>query len=81
MQSKIEPRKMRQWIHEAKIDAMQAKLDNAPETTVLRKQSVEHSFDAINMWMGTTHSLIKRKQNVATEMSLYVLAYNLKRMM
>jgi hypothetical protein len=33
------------------------------------------------MWMGATHFLMKRKHNVATEMSLHVLAYNLKRMM
>jgi len=80
-QSKIEPRKMRRWIHEAVIDAMQERLDNAPETTVLRKQTVEHPFGTIKMWMGATHFLMKRKQNVATEMSLHVLAYNLKRMM
>jgi len=80
-QSKIEPRKMRRWIHEAEIDAMQERLDNAPETTVLRKQTVEHPFGTIKMWMGATHFLMKRKHNVATEMSLHVLAYNLKRMM
>jgi len=39
-QSKIEPSKIRRWIHEAMIDAMQERLDNAPETTVLRKQTV-----------------------------------------
>lgn len=72
---------MRRWIHEAEIDAMQERLNNAPETTVLRKQTGEHPFGTIKMWMGATHFLMKRKQNVATEMSLHVLAYNLKRMM
>jgi hypothetical protein len=33
------------------------------------------------MWMGATHFLTKRFKNVSTEMSLHVLAYNLKRMM
>lgn len=79
--SKRDPRRMRRWIHEADIDAMQARLDAAPETVVIRKQTVEHPFGTIKMWMGATHFLMKRKQNVSTEMSLHVLAYNLKRMM
>ena len=80
-QSKTEPRKMRRWIHEAEIDVMQTRLDAAPETTVIRKQTVEHPFGTIKMWMGATHFLMTRKKNVSTEMSLHVLAYNLKRMM
>lgn len=79
--SKRDPRRMRRWIHEADIEAMQARLDAAPETTVIRKQTVEHPFGTIKMWMGATHFLMKRKKNVNTEMSLHVLAYNLKRMM
>jgi len=31
--------------------------------------------------MGSTHFLTRRFNNVSTEMSLHVLAYNLKRMM
>ncbi len=31
-------------------------------------------------WMGATHFLMKGLKNVQTEMSLSVLAYNLKRM-
>jgi hypothetical protein len=31
--------------------------------------------------MGATHFLMKRLRNVSTEMSLHVLAYNLKRAM
>ena len=31
------------------------------------------------MWMGATHFLMKRLKNVRTEMTLHVLAYNLKR--
>jgi hypothetical protein len=30
--------------------------------------------------MGSTHFLTRRLENVSTEMSLHVLAYNLKRM-
>lgn len=79
--SKREPRKMRRWIHEKDIEAMQVRLDAAPKTSLKRKQSVEHPFGTIKMWMGATHFLMKRKKNVSTEMSLHVLAYNIKRMM
>ena len=76
-----EPRKMRRWIHEEEIDAMQQRLDDNPEISVLRRQTVEHPFGTIKMWMGATHFLMKRKKNVSIEMSLHVLAYNMKRMM
>lgn len=48
---------------------------------VVRKQTVEHPFGTIKMWMGATHFLMRRFKNVSTEISLHVLAYNLKRMM
>jgi transposase len=76
-----EPRKMRRWVHEEMIDAMQQRLNDNPEIPVLRKQTVEHPFGTIKMWMGAQHFLMKRKKNVSIEMSLHVLAYNLKRMM
>lgn len=56
-------------------------LDASPQTPVLRKQTVEHPFGTIKMWMGATHFLMRRFKNVSTEISLHVLAYNLKRMM
>ena len=46
-----------------------------------RRETVEHPFGTIKMWMGSTHFLMKRLKNVRTEMALYVLAYNLKRVM
>jgi transposase len=52
-----------------------------PESMLIRKQTVEHPFGTIKSWMGSTHFLTKRLPNVSTEMSLHVLAYNLKRMM
>jgi transposase len=76
-----EPRKMRRWVHEEEIDAMQQRLDDNPKISVLRRQTVEHPFGTIKMWMGATHFLMKRKKNVSIEMNLHVLAYNLKRMM
>ncbi|MDO6693170.1 IS1182 family transposase [Aliiglaciecola sp. 3_MG-2023] len=76
-----EPRKMKRWVHEEVIDAMQQRLDDNPDTPVLRKQTVEHPFGTIKMWMGATHFLMRSKKNGSIEMSLNVLADNLKRMM
>ena len=45
----------------------------------IRRQTVEHPFGTIKAWMGATHFLTKRLKGVRTEMSLQVLAYNLKR--
>jgi transposase len=47
----------------------------------LRRRIVEHPFGTIKAWMGATHFLMKRLRNVKTEISLHVLAYNLKRVM
>jgi hypothetical protein len=35
----------------------------------------------LKAWMGATHFLTKTLPKVQTEMSLHVLAYNMKRMM
>jgi transposase len=74
-----EPRRIRRWEHEAVLDAMQARLDNAPEMMRIRRQTVEHPFGTIKSWMGATHFLTKTLPRVSTEMSLHVLAYNMKR--
>src|SRR5947199_277592 len=41
----------------------------------------EESLECDQAWMGATHFLTKRLPRVSTEMSLHVLAYNLKRVM
>jgi transposase len=74
-----QPRRIRRWEHEAVLDAMQARLDNAPEMMRIRRQTVEHPFGTIKSWMGATHFLTKTLPRVSTEMSLHVLAYNIKR--
>lgn len=45
----------------------------------LRRQTVEHPFGTLKAWMGYTHFLTRTLAHVRTEMSLHVLAYNLKR--
>lgn len=47
----------------------------------VRRQTVEHPFGTLKHWMGATHFLTKTLPRVRTEMSLHVLAYNLKRLL
>ena len=47
----------------------------------VRRATVEHPFGTIKAWMGSTHFQMKRLPNVKTEISLHILAYNLKRVM
>ena len=62
------------------MDQMNELLSSRPDSMLIRKQTVEHPFGTIKSWMGATHFLTKRLENVNTEMSLNVLAYNLRRM-
>ena len=74
-------RRIKRWEHEAVLDTMQQRLDRAPEKMEVRRQTVEHPFGTIKAWMGSTHFLTKTLPKVSTEISLHVLAYNLKRVM
>ena len=74
-------RRISRWEHEAVLEAMQARLEKMPDATRIRRQTAEHGFGTLKSWMGSTHFLMKRLPNVKTEMSLHVLAYNLKRAM
>jgi hypothetical protein len=74
-------RRIRRWEHEAVLEQMQRRLDRKPEAMTLRRRTVEHVFGTLKHWMGTAHFLTRRLEHVGTEMSLQVLAYNLKRVM
>lgn len=74
-------RRISRWEHERVLDAMQRRLDRQPDAMTLRRSTVEHVFGTLKHWMGTTHFLTRRLEHVGTEMSLHVLAYNLKRVM
>jgi hypothetical protein len=74
-------RRIARWKHEHVLDQMQRRLECKPEASRLRRQTVEHPFGTLKAWMGSTHFLTKTLPRVSTEMSLHVLAYNLKRAM
>ena len=74
-------RRVTRWEHEQVLESMQERLDRQPEMMRVRRRTVEHPFGTLKHWMGWTHFLMKTLPNVKTEMSLHVLAYNLKRAM
>ena len=74
-------RRITRWEHEAVLETMQNRLDCTPNAMRIRRQTVEHTFGTFKAWMGSTHFLTKTLPRVSTEMSLHVLAYNLKRVM
>ncbi|MCR5872881.1 IS1182 family transposase [Phenylobacterium sp. J426] len=74
-------RRITRWEHEATIEALQRRMDLAPYAMRARRRIVEHPFGTIKAWMGHTHFLMKRLPNVKTEISLHILAYNMKRVM
>jgi transposase len=76
-----EQRRVTRWEHEDVLDNARARLDRFPEAMRIRRSTVEHPFGTMKLWMGSTHFLMKTLKRVRTEMSLHVLAYNMKRVM
>ena len=74
-------RRISRWEREDELDVMQQRLEKNPEKMLLRKQTVEHPYGTLKDWMGATHFQMRTLENVRTEMSLHVLAYNMKRVM
>jgi hypothetical protein len=72
-------KRIKRWEKEDILDVADALLQKNPDAMRQRKQLVEHPYGTIKHWMGSTHFLMKRLPNVQAEMSLHVLAYNLKR--
>ena len=63
------------------IDAMQERLDRRSDAMRIRRATVEHPFGTLKAWMGATHFKTRTLDKVRTEMSLHVLAYNLKQVL
>ena len=74
-------RRITRWEHEHVLETVQRRLDQDPQAMRRRRETVEHPFGTLKMWMGATHFLMKTLPKVATEMALHVLAYNLTRVM
>jgi transposase len=74
-------RRVSRWEHEAVIEAAERRLDKEPQRMRVRRSTVEHPFGTLKAWMGYTHFQMKTLKHVSIEMSLHVLAYNLKRVL
>jgi transposase len=74
-------RRIGRWEHEAVLDEVEDRINQAPEMMKTRRETVEHPFGTLKLWMGYTHFQMRTLERVNAEMSLHVLAYNLKRVM
>jgi len=74
-------RRVSRWEHEEILESVQARLANDHNKMRERRATVEHPFGTLKYWMGATHFLTRSLDRVSTEMSLHILAYNLKRVM
>lgn len=72
-------RRISRWEHEAVLETVQRRLDHNADAMKVRKRTIEHVFGTLKHWMGSTHFQTRTSERVSTEMSLHVLAYNLKR--
>jgi hypothetical protein len=72
-------RRVSRWEHEEVLEALEQRLDREPERMRVRRTTSEHPFGTLKAWMGATHFKTKTLPRVSTEMSLHVLAYNLRR--
>ncbi len=72
-------RRIKRWEKEHILEAADALLKENPDAMRRRKEIAEHPYGTIKHWMGSTHFLMKQLPNVQAEMSLHVLAYNLRR--
>ena len=74
-------RKVKRWEHEEVLETMQTRIDNNRDKMKLRRCTVEHVFGTVKSWMGSGHFTMKGLAHVSTEISLHVLAYNMRRVM
>jgi transposase len=74
-----EARRLSRWEHEELLDEMQRRVLAQPVKMKQRKALAEHPFGTIKRGMEAGYFLLCGLEKVRTEMSLTVLAYNLKR--
>jgi len=72
-------RRITRWLHEDLLDEMERRVRGSPEKMKLRKQLAEHPFGTIKRAWNQGYFLTRGLEGAGAEMSLTVLAYNLKR--
>ncbi|MCJ7774871.1 MAG: IS1182 family transposase [Desulfobulbaceae bacterium] len=68
-------------IYQEALEENQKRVEENPEYYRLRQQITEHQFGTIKRQWGFTHTLMKGKQNVLSEVNLIMICYNLTRLM
>lgn len=72
-------RRISRWAHEDVLERAERRLKKRPEMMLARRSLVEHPFGTLKSWAGPTPLLTRTLPGVRTEVSLHVLAYNMKR--
>ena len=72
-------RKIERWEHEEVLEEMARRLADRPKAMNERAMLSEHPFGTTKRWMDQGYFLLRGLEKVATEWSMTVLAYNLKR--
>jgi transposase len=72
-------RRITRWADEHLLEAMAERVRAHPEIMKVRKELIEHIFGTMKRGMDQGYFLLRTRKKVAAEMSLTVLAYNLKR--
>ena len=72
-------RRIERWVDEELLEEMARRMRAEPDKVKQRKSIVEHPFGTIKRSMDQGYFLTRRLCNVRTEMSLTMLAYNMKR--
>jgi transposase len=72
-------RRVSRWVHEEVLERVEKRLKKKPEVMLARRSLVEHPFGTLKSWTSSTHLLTRTLPKVRAEMSLQILAYNMKR--
>jgi transposase len=72
-------RRIKRWVDEDLLEEMARRVRGEPDKVKQRKSIVEHPFGTMKRAMDQGYFLTRRLRNVRAEMSLTVLAYNIKR--
>ena len=74
-------RRIYRWVHEDVIETMRERMKRDSRKARSRKELVEHPFAIIKHHMNHDYFLMRGMKNVAAEVSMSVLVFNMKRVM
>ena len=74
-------RRIKRWVDEHILEAMQERVAAHPEKLQQRKEIVEHPFGTLKHWWDHSHFLLRGLAKVRGEFSLSALTYNLRRVL